>query len=212
MLRHFIESLRLFLQLFQDLPPLPRWTFLPGIVLILAYPLMSVLFGTGSEGQAFVTAFLLALAVRIAVRFEDLVAQLRARFGRSETAMMALVAALTPLLLLATVDDSLWCQRLQSAYYIIFGAMFLSDMMAGRNDMAERFWPWPEMRRHLPTMTRVMVLFNLAFLLLNETLIHTVEPSHWLLFWVLLPVLSHAVLAALAETVLNLDDDRDATA
>lgn len=212
MFRHLFESLRVFLSLFHDLPPLPRWTFLPGVVLVLAYPLMSVLLGPGEEGQAFVTAFLLALAVRISVRFEDLVKQLSVRFSRRETALMALVAALAPVLLLASVDDALWCQRLQSAYYIIFGAMFLSDMLAGRTDMAERYWPWPEMRGHLMTMTRVMVLFNLAFLVLNETMIRSVEASHWLLFWGLLPVLSHSVLSALAETVLSLDDDRDAAA
>ena len=58
MLRHAIESLRLFLDLFRDVPPLPRKTFLPGAVLVVAYPLLSVLLGPGGGGQAFVTAFL----------------------------------------------------------------------------------------------------------------------------------------------------------
>lgn len=207
MLRQTLDSLRLFLDLFRDVPPMPRKTFLPGAVLIVAYPLLSVLLGPGEDGQAFVTAFLLALAVRIAVRFEGMVGKLLDQFSRRETMVMAVLVALGPLLLLATVDDPLWCQRSQSAYYIILGAMFVSDMLANRHDMAARFWPWPEMTPHLPVMTRVMVLFNLGFLVLNETMIRMVDPSHWLLFWAVLPVVAHVVLSALILTVINSEDD-----
>lgn len=207
MLRQTLDSLRLFLDLFRDVPPMPRKTFLPGAVLIVAYPLLSVLLGPGEDGQAFVTAFLLALAVRIAVRFEGMVGKLLDQFSRRETMVMAVLVALGPLLLLATVDDPLWCQRSQSAYYIILGALFVSDMLANRHDMAARFWPWPEMTPHLPVMTRVMVLFNLGFLVLNETMIRMVYPSHWLLFWAVLPVVAHVVLSALILTVINSEDD-----
>lgn len=210
MLRHTLESVRLFLDLFRDVPPMPRKAFLPGVVLIVAYPLMSVLLGPGENGQAFVTAFLLALAVRISVRFEGIVKKLLDQFSHRETVVIAILVALGPLLLLASVDDPLWCQRSQSAYYIILGSMFVSDMLAGRNDMAARFWPWPEMEAHLPAMTRIMVLFNLGFLVLNETLIRTVDPSHWLLFWAVLPVVAHVVLSALILAVIHSDDDGEA--
>lgn len=207
MLRQTLESLRLFLDLFRDVPPMPKKTFLPGLVLILAYPLLSVLLGSNEEGQAFVTAFLLALAVRIGVRFEGMVAKLLDQFTRRETVVMAVLVAMGPLFLLASIDDPLWCQRSQSAYYIVLGSMFVSDMLANRHDMAARFWPWPEMRDYLPVMTRVMVLFNLGFLVLNETMIRMVEPSHWLLFWAVLPVIGHVVLSALILTVINTEDD-----
>ena len=207
MFRQTLESLRLFLDLFRDVPPMPRKTFLPGVVLVISYPLLAVLLGPEEEGQAFVTAFLLALAVRIAVRFEGMVSKLLEQFTRRETVVMAVLVALGPLFLLASVDDPLWCQRSQSAYYIILGSMFVSDMLANRHDMAARFWPWPEMREHLPVMTRIMVLFNLGFLLLNETMIRVVDPSHWLLFWAVLPVVAHVVLSALIVTVINTEDD-----
>ncbi len=207
MLRQTIESVRLFLELFRDVPPMPRKTFLPGVVLVVAYPLLSVLLGPGEDGQAFVTAFLLALAVRISVRFEGMVSKLMAQFSRRETVVMAVLVALGPLFLLASVDDPLWCQRSQSAYYIVLGAMFLSDMLANRHDMATRFWPWPEMAPHLPVMTRIMVLFNLGFLLLNETMIRAVEPSHWLVFWAVLPVVAHVILSAMILTVIHTEDD-----
>ncbi len=207
MLRQTMESVRLFLELFRDVPPMPRKTFLPGVVLIVAYPLLAVLLGPGEGGQAFVTAFLLALAVRIAVRFEGMVEKLIAQFSRRETVVMAILVAMGPLFLLASVDDPLWCQRSQSAYYIILGSMFVSDMLANRDDMAARFWPWPEMKPHLAVMTRIMVLFNLCFLLLNETMIRVVEPSHWLLYWAVVPVVAHVILSALILTVINPEDD-----
>lgn len=207
MLRHSMESLRLFLELFRDVPPMPRKTFLPGVILIIGYPLLAVLLGPGESGQAFVTAFLLALAVRIGVRFEGMVQKLLDQFSRRETVVTAILVAMGPLFLLATVDDPLWCQRSQSAYYIILGSMFVSDMLANRHDMAARFWPWPEMTSYLPTMTRVMVLYNLAFLLLNETMIRVLDPSHWLLYWAVLPVLGHVILSGLILTVINTEDD-----
>lgn len=207
MLRHTLETLRLLLEMFRDVPPLPRKTFLPGVVLIVAYPLLSVLLGRGEDGQAFVTAFLLALAVRIAVRFDGIVARLLDRFGRRETVMIALLLGMGPLFLLSSVDDPLWCQRAQSAYYIVLGSMFVSDMLANRHDMAARFWPGAEMAPYLPALTRVMVLFNLGFLLLNETMIRALDPSHWLLFWAVLPVIAHVVLSALILMLIHIDDD-----
>lgn len=209
MLRQIAESFRLFLDLFQDLPPLPRRTFLPGVVLLLAYPLLSVLLGTGEEGQAFVTAFLLAMAVRIGLRFEDVARPLMRPGRQLRTAVLLLAVALLPLALLAAADELRWCQRLPSFYFLLCGGLYLSDMLAGRTALARRFWPQPEMQGHLAAMTRFMVLFSLSFVLLNETMIRSLDPSHWLLFWAVLPVLSHTVLAALRETVLGLEDDRD---
>lgn len=210
MLRHMLDSLRLVPELLRDVPPMPRRIFLPGTVLVLAYPLLSVLLGPGEGGQAFVTAFLLALAVRIAVRFEGMATKLLDQFSRRETALIALLVGMGPLFLLASVDDPLWCQRGQSLWHVILGAMFVSDMLAGRPDMAARFWPWPEMAPQLPAMTRIMVLFNLAFLALNETMIRSLDPSHWLLFWAVLPVLSHVALAALILTLIRAGDDGEA--
>jgi hypothetical protein len=206
MLRQTFESIRLFLDLFRDVPPMPRKIFLPGVVLIVAYPLTSVLLGAGEDGQAFVTAFLLALAVRIAVRFEGMVGKLLEQFSPRKTVVIAILVAMGPLFLLASVDDPLWCQRSQSAYYIILGSMFVSDMLANRNDMAARFWPSPEMAPYLPSMTRIMVLYNLGFLLLNETMMRAVNPSHWLLFWAVLPVVAHLVLSAVILTLIHTDD------
>lgn len=205
--RHPFDLVRLFLSLFQDLPPLSRALYLPGAVLLLGYPVLSVALGPDHDGQAFVTAFLAALAVRIGLGFEGMVRRMLTRYSPARAVGLALAFAGLPMVVLAAVDDPVWCQRMQSAFYVVIGLVFLLDVLKGRTSTAASFWPDEEMRIHLPNLTRMMVVYNFAFLLLNETLIRMVDASHWLLFWAVLPVIGHTVLRAMVLTVINLDDD-----
>ncbi len=197
---------RLFLSLFQDLPPLSRSMYLPGAVLLVGYPVLSVVFGPDHSGQAFATAFLAALAVRIGMGFEGMVRRMLTRYSALQTVAFALGFAGLPLLVLSLVDDPLWCQRMQSLFYVVIGGVFLQDVLKCRTATAASFWPDAEMRGHLPNLTRMMVVYNFGFLLMNETMIRAVEPSHWLLFWAVLPIIGHMVLRAMVLTVINLDD------
>jgi hypothetical protein len=201
-----IDLVRLFLSLFQDLPPLSRALYLPGAVLLLGYPVLSVLLGPDRSGQAFATAFLLALAVRIGMGFEGMVRRMLTRYSALQATFFALLFAGVPLMVVALVDDPLWCQRMQSLFYVVIAGVFLQDVMHGRTSTAASFWPNAEMRAHLPNLTRMMVVYNFGFLLLNETMIRVVDPSHWLLFWAVLPIIGHTVLRAMVLTVINLDD------
>jgi hypothetical protein len=205
--RQPLDLIRLFLSLFQDLPPLSRSLYIPGAVVLLGYPVLSVVLGPHHEGEAFVTAFLAGLAVRIALGFEGMVQRLLTRYSAVRASAMGLGFAITPLVVLMLAEDPIWCQRLQSAFYIVIGGVFLMDVLKGRNDTAASFWPDDEMRSHLPNLTRMMVVYNFGFLLLNETLIQTVAASNWLLYWAMLPVLGQMVLRAMVLTVINLDDD-----
>jgi hypothetical protein len=205
--RHPADLVRLFLSLFQELPPLSRTIYLPGAALLLGYPVLSVVLGPGQSGDAFATAFILALSVRIAIGFEGMVRRMLTRYSATQTALLACCFAGLPLLVLAGADDALWCQRMQSAFYVIIGGIFLVDVLKDRTATAASFWPDTEMRAHLPNLTRMMVVYNFAFLLLNETLIQAVQPSHWLLFWAVLPIIGHTILRAMVLTVINLDDD-----
>ncbi|MBA3909406.1 MAG: hypothetical protein C0524_05845 [Rhodobacter sp.] len=207
MYRHPADLVRIFLSLFQDLPPMSRGLYLPGAVLLVGYPVLSVLLGSDSGDQAFVTAFLAALAVRIGLGFEGMLLRMLTRYSATQAAMLAVLFAGLPLLVLVGADDPLWSQRMQSAFYVIIGGIFLVDVMKGRTATAASFWPDAEMRCHLPNLTRMMVVYNFSFLLLNETLIYSVAASQWLVFWALLPLLGHMVLRALVLTVINLDDD-----
>ena len=206
MYRNPLDLIRLFLSLFQDLPPLSRTLYVPGAILLLGYPVLTVLLGQTDDGQAFVTAFMAALAVRIALGFEGMVRRMLTNFSALQAALLAIGFAAVPLLVLSFAADPVWCQRMHSAFYLVIGAVFLSDVLQNRVATAASFWPDAEMRQHLPNLTRAMVVYNFAFLLLNETLIHTVAASNWLLFWAVLPILAHTMLRALVLTVVNLDD------
>jgi hypothetical protein len=208
MYRNPLDLVRLFLSLFQDLPPLPQKIYIPGAVLLISYPVLAVAMGPDAQSQAFATAFLVALAVRIAIGFEGMVRRMLMKFSAGHTVLLALAMAVVPLAVVAMASDPLWCQRIQSAFYVVIGAIFLSDVLKGRTDTAATFWPAADMRDHLPNLTRMMVIYNFTFLLLNETMIRSLEVSHWLLFWAVLPVIGHTVLRALVLTVINLDDDQ----
>lgn len=206
MYRSPLDLLRLFLSLFQDLPPLSRSLYLPGAVLLIGYPVLSILLGPDHGGQAFATAFLAALAVRIGMGFEGMVRRMLTRYSPTQAVVLALVFAAAPLAVLALADDPLWCQRMQSLFYVVIAGVFLQDVLNGRTATAASFWPHEDMREHLPNLTKMMVVYNFGFLLLNETMIRAVDPSHWLLFWAVLPIIGHTVLRAMVLTVINLDD------
>lgn len=204
------DLVRLFLSLFQDLPPLSRSLYLPGAVLLVGYPVLSVLLGADHGGEAFATAFLVALAVRVGMGFEGMVRRMLTRYSVRRATVFAVLFAGLPLLVVALVDDPLWCQRMQSFFYVVIGGIFLQDVLNGRVSTAASFWPSDEMRDHLPNLTRMMVVYNFTFLMLNETMIRVVDPSFWLLFWAVLPIIGHTVLRAMVLTVINLDEGRAA--
>jgi hypothetical protein len=202
-----IDLVRLFLSLFQDMPPLSRSMYVPGAVLLIGYPLLSVMLGPDHQGQAFATSFLAALAIRIAMGFEGMVRRMLTRYSAMRTVVFALLFAGAPLMIVALVDDPLWCQRMQSMFYVVIGGIFLQDVLKGRSATAASFWPDAEMRDHLSNLTKMMVVYNFGFLLLNETMIKVMDPSHWLLFWAVLPIIGQMVLRAMVLTVINLDDN-----
>ena len=139
--RHPFDLVRLFLSLFQDLPPVSRALFLPGAVLLLGYPALSVVLGPEHDGQAFVTAFIAALAVRVGLGFEGMVRRMLTRYSPTRTVLFALAFAGLPILVLAAVDDPVWCQRMQSVFYVAIGTLFLVDVVQGKIATAASFWP-----------------------------------------------------------------------
>ncbi|OYW61086.1 MAG: hypothetical protein B7Z10_09355 [Rhodobacterales bacterium 32-66-7] len=206
MYRRPIDLVRLFADLFQDLPPLTKALYGPGMAVLVSYPVLSVLLGPGQGGQAFVTAFMFGFALQTAFGFEALVRRLLTRFSAVAAVCVALTLVCLPLTVLVLATDPLWCQRLQSAVFIVSGGVFLVDMVKGRVATAASLWPDAEMQSHLPNLTRVMVLFHATFLVLNETLIQATDLSQWLVFWAVLPIVSNMVLRALVRTVINIDN------
>lgn len=206
MYRRPIDLMRLFLDLFNEMPPLTRGLYVPGAAVLVGYPVLSVLLGPGQGGQAFVTAFLFGFALQASFGFEALVRRLLTRLSSVATVAAALAVVSLPLMVMMLAADPVWCQRMQSAVYIAVGSLFLIDMVKGRVTVAASLWPDAAMRAYLPNLTRAMVLFNGTFFVLNETLIHTMDLSQWLVCWAVLPILSQMVLRAIVLTVINMDD------
>lgn len=206
MIHQINDAIRQFLDLFRQAPPLSTRLLVPGMVMVPAFVVMSVWLGPDQDAKAFVTAFAIGLALRVALRFEGMMRRLLASFSPRQTLVMLAPAAIAPVGVLIWLDDPLWCQRLQSLYFFVLGSMFLSDVIALRDDMAALFWPWDAMKPYLAALTRMMVLYNAAFLLLNETMIRLLLPAGWLVFWAVLPVISHLILSALIVTVVDAED------
>jgi len=201
------DSLCLFASLFRGRMGLSAKVYVPGVVLLAGYAFLSVTLGPDNHGRAFGTAFVAALGVRITLGLDGMLRPVLRRFSPGQAALIAATCAAVPLAVLIAAEDPVLCQRLQSLIYLAFGSVFLLDVVKGQVVTAANLWPDRSMRRHLPGLTRMMVIYNFAFLLLNETMIQTLAASTWLLFWAMLPVLAHSVLRALVLTVINLDDD-----
>ena len=204
--RQPLDLIRLVCSLFQGMPPLSRAHYLPGLAALGGYLTFTVLFGAGHDGQAFVTALLLGFAMYVACGFDGLVRRVLTLWPGAGAAFVALGLVSVPLVLLALVDDPVWCQRMQSAVYLAIAGVFLCDVARGRTATAASLWPDAAMASHLPNLTRGMVLLNGTFLVLNETMIFATDLSQWLVFWAVLPLVSQMLLRAMVLTVINLDD------
>lgn len=200
------DLIRLFADLFQDLPPLTKALYVPGTAILVGYPVFSVLIGPGQGSQAFVTAFFVGFSLQIAIGYEPMLRRALTLLSVTATVVLSGVLVFVPLVLLTLANDPIWCQRMQSGVYLAAGSLFLVDMVKGRVATAATLWPDTEMRLHLPNLTRAMVLFNATFLVFNETLIQTMDLSQWMVCWAALPILSQMVLRAVVRMVINLDD------
>ena len=85
------------------------------------------------NGQAFATAFLLALAIRIAMGFEGMVRRMLTRYSPLQTTMLA-ASGSSPRCRFwcwRWSNDPLWCQRMQSLFYVVIGGVFLAGRPEG---------------------------------------------------------------------------------
>ena len=99
------------------------------------------------------------------------------------------------------VGEPIWCQRFLSVYFMAMSGLYLLDVIDGRHGMVQYFLPSGRNRGADGLMTRVMAIFHMAMLLLNETMIAQGSLTVWLVYFGLLPVLSQRVVLALTRTV-----------
>ena len=192
-------TLKRFAGLFRQGPALPRTLLLPLVVLALAWPLLRV--ALDDERATFMAAFVLAMGLRLVLCSDGTIRKTRSLMSRQGTAVVALICGPGVLAVLILIGQPLWCQRFLSLYFLVMAALYLLDVIDGKHMMVRYFLPAERDRGADPLMTRVMAIYQMALLLLNETLIAQTSLTVWLIYFGLLPMLSHRVLSALVRTV-----------
>ena len=153
------------------------------------------------ERAVFIAAFVLAMALRLALRSDGTIRKMRSQISTRGTVIMALLFGPGVMAVLVWVGEPVWCQRFLSLYFLVMAGLYLLDVIDGRHAMVQYFLPAERNRGADALLTRVMAIYQMALLLLNETMIAQSSLTVWLVYFGLLPMLSHRVLLALVRTV-----------
>lgn len=183
-------------------PPLAPEILMPGLVLAILWPVLRVAYD--SEVEAFLLAFLVTLALRLAIKAEMLILTAQSRLGRRVTFLAALAFGPGLLAFLVFNGNPIWCQRFLSAYFLVMAAMFLLDVIDGRSLIAQQRWPEIDQPAARRTMSQVMVIYHLGMLLANESLIESAGYGNWLVFFGYMPLISHLVVQSALAIVKDL--------
>ncbi len=192
-------TMKRFVGLFRQGTTLPWTILLPLLVVVLSWPLLQV--WLVDERAVFMAAFVLAMALRLALRSDGTIRKMRSQMSRRGTIWLALIFGPGVMAVLVWVGEPIWCQRFLSLYFLGMAGLYLLDVIDGRHAMVQYFLPADRNRGADALMTRVMAIFQMALLLLNETMIAQSSLTVWLVYFGLLPMLSHRVLLALVRTV-----------
>jgi hypothetical protein len=192
-------TMKRFVDLFRQGTTLPISIMLPLLVVALSWPLLRV--WLGDEREMFMVAFVLAMGLRLVLRSDGAIRKMRTQISNRHTVIFGLLFGPGIIAALIWVGEPLWCQRFLSLYFLVMAGLYLLDVIDGRHAMVRYFLPADRNPGSDPLMTRVMAIFQMSMLLLNETMIAQTSLSVWLVYFGLLPMLSHRVLLALVRTV-----------
>ena len=199
MLQDITLTLGRFIRLFRLRTTLPWSIMTPLAVLAVTWPLLRV--ALEDERAAFMVGFILAMGLRFILQMDRSVALTKTVISTRATVVLALLFGPGVLALLIWIGQPIWCQRFLSLYFLIMAALYVLDVIDGRHAMVRYFLPADRNRGADALMTRVMAIYQMSLLLLNETLISQVPLTVWLVYFGLLPMLSHRLLVALVRTV-----------
>ena len=177
------------------LPVVAPEILLPGLVLTVLWPVLRIVFD--SEIDAFLLAFLVTIALRLAIKADMLILSAHSRLGRRITISAALIFGPGLLTFLILNGDPSWCQRFLSAYFLVMAAMFLLDVIDGQAHLARRSWPEIKKPCAQRLLGQLMVVYHLGMFLANEALIGSAGYGNWLIFLGYAPLISHLVVQSL---------------
>ncbi len=196
------RSINQFTQLLGRFPVVAPEILMPGLVLTALWPILRVVFD--SEVDAFLLAFMVTIALRLAIKAEMLILTAQSRLGRRVTIIATLVFGPGLLTLLVLNGDPAWFQRFLSAYFLVMAAMFLLDVIDGKAHLTRHSWPDVERPCARRVLGQLMVIYHLGMLLANEVLIGTASYGNWLIFLGYAPLISHLVVQSMLAVLRDM--------
>lgn len=197
---HLQQPLDRLAQALNRAPIIAPEILMPGLVLSVLWPILRVVYD--SEVDAFLLAFMVTVALRLAIKAEMLILTAQSRLGRRVTVLATLIFGPGLLALLILHGDPAWCQRFLSAYFLVMAALFFLDVLDGKGHLARHSWPEVNRPCARRVLAQLMVIYHLGMLLANETMMASSGFGNWLVFLGYAPLISHLVVQSLLA-VLN---------
>lgn len=194
----WLKTLKSFAGLFRRGPALPLGLAVMPLVVALVWPL--AMMATGDARAAFMLTFVLAMALRFAMGADRLIQKLSAHVTARTAAILVLMTGPGIMALLIWSGNPLWCQRFLSLYFGVITLVYLGDVITGQPGGLQIHFArnWHRVPANL--LAKMMVVYHLAMLLLNETLIAHAGLGAWLVFFALMPQISQRMTLALMRT------------
>lgn len=192
------KTLMNFLRLFRRGPALPPGLVFMPLVVAAVWPL--ALIASGDHRAAFMLTFVIAMALRFALGADRIIRKLSTKVAPRTAAIIVLMTGPGAMALLIWSGEPIWCQRFLSLYFGAMTLVYLADVLSGEPgalsfQFSRNWYKGPGI-----VLARMMVVYNLTMLLLNETLIATAGLGAWLVFFAFLPHISQRMSLALIRT------------
>ncbi len=192
------KTLKNFLRLFRRGPALPQGLVFMPLVAAVVWPL--ALIASGEARAAFMLTFVVTMALRFALGADRIIQKLSDHLAPRTAAIVVLMTGPGIMALLIWGGEPLWCQRFLSVYFGAMTLAYMADVLSDHPDVLSFHFARAWSRAPASLLARMMVIYHLAMLLLNETLIATAGLGAWLVFFALLPQISQRVGLALVRT------------
>ncbi len=193
-----VETWNGFKSVFRKEDRSPWHAAVPLVAMAVSWPVLTTVLP--SEREAFMLAFVFAVAIRLAIRAEQTIKNLSFAIPGRLTLILALLFGPLCFAGLVWEGEPIWCQRFLSAYFLMMAGLYMLDVIAGGHAMTRHFVPGDRPLASDALMARVMAVFYLGLVLLNEAMIQ--QPlTIWLIYFGLLPMMMNRVALALSRTV-----------
>lgn len=194
----WLKTLTDFVHLFRRGPALPPGLVYMPVVVAVVWPLAAI--ASGESRAAFMLTFVIAMALRFALGADRIIQKMSGHVSPRTAAIIVLMTGPGIMALLIWSGEPLWCQRFLSLYFGAMTLVYMADVLSGEPGVLSYHFSRSWQRVPAALLARMMVIYHLAMLLLNETLIATAGLGAWLVFFALLPQISNRVALALVRT------------